>query len=126
MRNAADLNTELADIYVALVGHALDVVGRLFRSGVDLELTGDDEITDSAQCEFAQIRMNVADACYASCRDLEAVYGTTSSWAKTRAVHHFNAFKARLAQSELWTSYRDYPAHGTYDFALACEQYLGN
>ena len=121
-----DLSTEIADIYVALVGQTLEFLGRALRSGVDLDLTGQDEVADFAQCEFAQIRMNAADTCSASCRDLEAVYGTTSSWAKTRAVYRFNTFKASLVQSELWTSYLDYPGRGTYDFALACEQYLGN
>ncbi len=75
-------------------------------------------------CDFTQIRMTAIDTCESSCRDMQTVYGTINSWAKTRLLYVFNRYKAAVKQAGLWSSYKDFPRRGTYEFVLACDRYF--
>ena len=81
---------------------------------------------DYVWCQFVQTLMSVGDTCQAGCRDLEAVYGATKSWAKTRHRYLFNELKADTARSGLWMAYNDYPNSddSPWAFKQACDRYL--
>ena len=48
-----------------------------------------------------------------------------SSHARNRFYAFYNREKDKLIAAGLWTSFRDYPNSNSYEFELACEQYLG-
>ena len=77
-------------------------------------------------CRSVQLMMNVADTCQAGCRDLEAVYGNTKSWAKIRYRRLFYDLKADVVESGLWTAYNNYPDvdDSPWAFSQACDRYL--
>ena len=81
---------------------------------------------DYVWCQFVQILMTVGDTCQAGCRDLEAVYGATKSWTKTRHRYLFNELKADTKRSGLWMAYNDYPDpdDSPWAFQQACDRYL--
>ena len=126
----SDLQAAHADVYFSLTGQFLDLLGRAFRSGYDVStLPETDELLEVAQhaaCSLAQREMNVADLCQSGCRDLEQVYGSVRSHARTRFYYHFYGAKARLEEAGLWTDYRNWPREDEdeYEFERACDRYL--
>ena len=77
-------------------------------------------------CEHSLTTVNSIDACSASCRDMEAIYGRVNSWAKSRFIFFANEFKADLMDSGLWTSYKDYltPEDDGREFDRACSRFV--
>ena len=120
--HCGDRAMSLSPSYISLADFRDSFALQLALAG----LSSTEDIAEARRriCGGDQRILLVTDMCQAGCRDLEAVYGTTRSWAKTRFVYHFNEFKANMAAAGLWTTYRDYPRPG-YEFDLACDNYLG-
>ena len=79
------------------------------------------QYTESS-CENLQYAIHSMDTCQAGCRDLETVYGTIKSYARSRYFFIFNDLRTKLAASGLWTNYRDFPELGTTAFEIACDR----
>ena len=124
----SDLQAAHADVYFSLTGQFLDLLGRALRGGYDISAEADEflEVARHARCSLAQREMNVADLCQSGCRDLEQVYGSVRSHARTRFYYHFYGAKTRFEEAGLWTDYRNWPREDEdeYEFERACDRYL--
>lgn len=80
-----------------------------------------------AACQVTQNSVIAASACREGCVDIERVYGTSTSLARSTFNYTFNEFIDELKQSGLWlTNVRDAPKQGTAAFEEACDRFLSS
>lgn len=75
-------------------------------------------------CLQAQVLMQVADHCRASCVDIEEARRTRASHARTRFYYEFHTMRRNIQDTGLWRDFRNHPEFGTSAFNRACTRYL--